>query len=118
RPPPLGGLTSADEALHPTTIAPRPITAYHADTYQRPTVYNPKQSDLPEQQEERLTSSKPPRVAVNIDAIPAELKERKQWVYWRYKITKDRDDWTKVPVNVKTGTNASSTEPDQWASFE
>jgi Protein of unknown function (DUF3987) len=81
-------------------------------------VYNPQETILTERQDETITPPKPPRVAVNIDAIPTELKDRKQWVYWRYELTQDRDEWTKLPVNVKTGSNASSTKPDQWASFD
>jgi primase-polymerase (primpol)-like protein len=48
--------------------------------------------------------------------IPAELKDRRQWVAWRYE---ERDGrLTKIPKNPQTGGNASSTEPDTWGSIQ
>jgi putative DNA primase/helicase len=50
------------------------------------------------------------------DAIPAELKMLPQWVAWRL-IVKPDGRTTKVPINVNTGTKASSTDPSTWVSF-
>jgi len=50
-------------------------------------------------------------------AIPAELRERPQWVLWRYE---ERDDGcTKVPYQAKTGeqVNAQSNAPGTWTTF-
>ncbi len=49
------------------------------------------------------------------DNIPQELRELDQWVCWRY-VTRDGKR-TKLPVSAKTGTAASSTDPETWASF-
>lgn len=54
-------------------------------------------------------------------AIPAELKERPQWVGWQWEwregtATKP-GKWTKVPVNVTTGGYARSNDPATWATF-
>jgi hypothetical protein len=48
--------------------------------------------------------------------IPAELKERLQWVTWRYRW--DGRKWTKVPYCSKyPGRKASSTDPKTWSDF-
>ena len=54
----------------------------------------------------------PPPIA---DIIPAELKDREQWVVWRYQ--KKGDKWTKVPFNARTGKHASTADQETWASF-
>ncbi|HEX7024608.1 MAG TPA: hypothetical protein VF187_07305 [Gemmatimonadales bacterium] len=51
-------------------------------------------------------------------SFPAELAEWNQWVGWRIEQRPDRDGvlrQTKVPVNPKTGTRASSTGPRTWS---
>jgi len=63
---------------------------------------------------------RPPRpsaLEVEHEQIPDTLTDREQWVCWRYKWESNRDEWTKVPVDVNTGGFASSTDPDTWASF-
>lgn len=47
--------------------------------------------------------------------IPAELKELHQWVLWKGVLRKGKI--SKVPHTI-SGENASSTNPDTWASFE
>jgi hypothetical protein len=47
--------------------------------------------------------------------IPAELRDRPQWVCWRLE-TRDGKP-TKIPLNARTGKPASSTDPATWASF-
>lgn len=49
----------------------------------------------------------------NPDAVPAELRNRRQWVAWTYK-----SDGGKLPLDPKTGEPASSTDPSTWADFE
>ncbi len=44
--------------------------------------------------------------------IPAELRERDQWVTWKL------INGTKVPFNARTGKAASSTDPATWATFD
>ncbi len=56
-------------------------------------------------------TEKPKTLAVNQDGIPAELRELRQWVCWRW-CWKERDKrWTKTPINAKTGCNAKTTDP-------
>lgn len=49
--------------------------------------------------------------------IPAELREQRQWVIWRYE---ERDGKrTKVPYQAgQNGARASSTDPSTWTRFE
>ncbi|WP_251329631.1 phage/plasmid primase, P4 family [Haloplanus pelagicus] len=68
-----------------------------------------------------MSDDRPPRptpLAFSPDPIPDELRRREQWVAWRYEWDADRDEWTKVPVDVDTGRYASSMDSDTWASFE
>jgi len=52
---------------------------------------------------------------MNADSIPAELKERENWICWREEM---RDgELTKVPVNPHTGGFGSSTDADTWGTF-
>jgi primase-polymerase (primpol)-like protein len=51
-----------------------------------------------------------------LDNVPACLRERPQWVCWRYVLRKGKR--TKVPFDAKTGAEASSTDPGTWATFE
>lgn len=47
----------------------------------------------------------------NLDAIPAELRQRPQWVAWCYTTN------GKLPIDPKTGKAASSTDPSTWTDF-
>ncbi len=67
-----------------------------------------------------VTDDRPPRpdpIGVEPDAVPDTLTERDAWVCWRYEWSDDRDEWTKVPVDVDTSGFAKSTDPDTWTSF-
>jgi hypothetical protein len=51
--------------------------------------------------------------------IPAELRERPQWVVWKYEPDKANTQWTKVPYRARdTLRKASTTDPATWATFE
>lgn len=57
-----------------------------------------------------------PLPATRFDAVPAELRDRPQWVAWRYEPRGDKR--TKVPVNPATNRNASATDPATWGTFD
>ncbi len=52
---------------------------------------------------------------MSYDSFPEELKKQKQWVVWKLEIVKDKK--TKVPYK-DTAQLASSTNPDNWITFE
>jgi hypothetical protein len=52
---------------------------------------------------------------VRADSIPIELRERNQWVLWRYEICDGRQ--TKIPINARTGRRAKSVDSATWATF-
>jgi putative DNA primase/helicase len=58
---------------------------------------------------------RPPTLPVNADGIPAELRERPHWICWKWE--RRNGKWTKVPINPKSGRNASATDPSTWATF-
>ena len=67
-----------------------------------------------------MSDDRPPRpdpIEPDVDAIPETLRDRQQWIAWRYEWKPDRDEWTKVPVDPNTGGFAKSTDPDTWTSF-
>src|SRR5262249_23566261 len=67
------------------------------------------------------STTKPEALPVNSNGIPAELKQRDQWVCWKYVWRVDKKgkgNWTKIPVDPRTGDNASCDEPTTWGCFE
>ncbi len=50
-------------------------------------------------------------------SIPASLKDRRQWICWKYE-TKPDGKITKPPVSPHTGRIASATDPKNWVSFD
>lgn len=55
--------------------------------------------------------------------IPMELRERRQWVCWRYERTQPTPEYpegriTKVPYSANGTTHASVTDPSTWADFD
>lgn len=54
-------------------------------------------------------------IACQPDSIPDELKTWDQWVGW--KVVHREGKATKLPVNVRTGDPASSTDPASWSPF-
>lgn len=52
----------------------------------------------------------------NVQNIPLELRQRNQWVCWRYQQRNGRR--TKIPVNPHNGHPADVTDPSTWGSFD
>lgn len=52
------------------------------------------------------------------DMIPAELRERDQWVVWKYVERGPGTKPTKVPFNARTGAHADTTAPATWSTFD
>ncbi len=52
---------------------------------------------------------------VHVGDIPAELRERPQWVAWRYEWQGRK--WTKVPLDPRTGRKADTADPATWGTF-
>ncbi len=59
--------------------------------------------------------SQPSRTDPDPSRIPLALRERPQWVCWRYEQRDGR--WTKVPISAKSAMPASSTDPSTWTGF-
>src|SRR5579883_768255 len=56
------------------------------------------------------------RLTLHLHAIPFELRQRRQWVAWRYD---ERDGKpTKVPISLRAGGYADTTNPTTWATFD
>ncbi|MBZ0172539.1 MAG: hypothetical protein K8E66_09190, partial [Phycisphaerales bacterium] len=56
-----------------------------------------------------------PDVAFDPTHVPKALRERPQWVAWRFETRGGKP--TKVPVDPRTGKRASSTDPSTWVTF-
>ena len=54
---------------------------------------------------------------VGYENIPDELKRHNQWTSWRAE-HRDGGKPTKIPIDVKTGSNAKVNDPTTWVSFE
>ena len=61
---------------------------------------------------------RPEALEFNPDAVPEELRQREQWVCWRFKYNPDREEYTKIPIDASSGKFASSTDSDTWSTFE
>jgi putative DNA primase/helicase len=55
------------------------------------------------------------RCDLSLENIPAALRDRPQWVAWRYVVRHRKE--TKIPFNARTGAEASSTDPLTWCSY-
>jgi len=62
------------------------------------------------------TETTPFTLPVRPNAVPAELRERPQWVAWQWERREEK--WTKVPVNARTGQRAASDDPATWTDFD
>jgi primase-polymerase (primpol)-like protein len=69
---------------------------------------------------ETITPPKPTALLVNLDGIPKELKDRPQWVLWRFVLRTDKKtgkrEWAKVPFQV-SGEEAKADDPSTWSDF-
>ena len=63
----------------------------------------------------RQAETPPLALPVLADNIPAQLRERRQWVGWHYEWAPGR--WAKVPKNPCTGRNAAPGRPGTWGTF-
>lgn len=59
-----------------------------------------------------VASQVPTALSVNLDNIPDELKSLRRWVCWAY------EDGRKLPKIAGSSSNASSTNPSTWTSYE
>jgi putative DNA primase/helicase len=65
------------------------------------------------------TLIKPQAPPPQVGNIPALLRERPQWVGWRYEYAPGRSKpWAKVPINPRTAAKASSTAPMTWGGVD
>jgi hypothetical protein len=67
------------------------------------------------------SEQKPVALPVNVEGIPSELRDKEQWVCWRYAWRVDKKGagkWTKVPVNPKNGKNAKANVPSTWGTCD
>ncbi len=53
-----------------------------------------------------------------MSAVPAELRERPQWVVWRYEQRPGEEKPTKMPYDPRTGRPAASDHTGTWAPYE
>ncbi len=54
----------------------------------------------------------------NFNNIPKELKEVNNWVCWIKVLDKNRNKYSKIPINPKNLYGASSTDPNSWSSYD
>jgi putative DNA primase/helicase len=71
--------------------------------------------------QEQLHSSnapltKPSAVGLQPGNIPHVLKDRAQWVCWKFEMRGGK--WTKVPIQSRNGKRASATDNDTWSTYE
>jgi primase-polymerase (primpol)-like protein len=65
---------------------------------------------------------RPRAVPVNLDTIPAQLKQARRWVGWSYVADTDPEtsevSWDKPPRRARGGGLASTTDPRTWVTFD
>lgn len=59
----------------------------------------------------------PEPLAINVENIPAALKDRPQWLVWKYEWAAKRSEWTKVPYRADGHGKAKSTDSATWSPF-
>ena len=52
------------------------------------------------------------------EQIPEELRSLKSWGLYKRIWQPEKNKYTKIPYSALTGTKTSSTEPDQWVTFD
>lgn len=71
--------------------------------------------------EQNAPDISPGLIPPNLEAVPEELQQYRQWVVWKAVEKTKRDGSvkvTKVPHNPKTGKPASSNRPETWGTFD
>ncbi|MFA9478062.1 hypothetical protein ACERK3_07100 [Phycisphaerales bacterium AB-hyl4] len=56
-----------------------------------------------------------PAITCNPDGVPAPLRERRQWIVWRYGVRKG--EITKLPTDFRSGQEIDATDPSNWSTF-
>jgi primase-polymerase (primpol)-like protein len=64
-----------------------------------------------------MLSPRPKALTLIPEQILAALRERDQWLLWRYEWDATRAQFVKPPFHAKTGKPASTTDPAGWTSF-
>src|SRR5215831_17620187 len=67
----------------------------------------------------KKAGDRPPKPVViepQLDRIPEELRERPQWVCWRYEWKDGK--WTKAPYNPESRWHAKTNDPKTWHPFK
>jgi putative DNA primase/helicase len=62
------------------------------------------------------SETKPQAIPVIPEGIPQALRERPQWVAWRYE--RRNGKWTKVPTNTRSGVPAEIDNSETWSCFD
>ena len=57
-------------------------------------------------------------LGVKLENIPGELQKRTQWVVWEPEFNPVTEKFDKIPHNPRNGHRASSTNPNDWATFD
>jgi len=65
--------------------------------------------------DKKNSKAKPPRMEVETQHIPEQLKNLPRWVCWKWEWRKDK--WTKPLLNAKSGRYARSTDSTTWATY-
>lgn len=62
----------------------------------------------------------PKPIELQVDGIPEALRERNQWVCWKYAKPPGRNSnrWLKLPISPATGQLAKTTAESTWADFD
>ncbi len=60
--------------------------------------------------------TKPLRVEVIPDNIPASLKALDRWIGWSWRLR--NEDWDKPPLRIDNGKSAKSTDSSTWTTFD
>jgi putative DNA primase/helicase len=61
---------------------------------------------------------KPSALPVIPEHIPPDLKDRPNWVFWRWTWIEKRGIWDKPPLQSRGGNLADSSNPKTWSGFE
>ena len=62
-----------------------------------------------------LSVSPPVMLRLKAANIPDELRSRAQWVVWRLELR--NGEWSKVPINPRSGKRARANDPSTWSDF-